>query len=335
VQKSIATIIKFILSIGLGVLLVWLSVRNLSPKDIAQMKDAFSRVNWMWLLVGPILGMLSNVVRALRWDMLLQSLGYKPKLLNVVAAIYVMYLGNVVFPRLGEISRCGIMFKTDGIPIEKSIGTMVLERFVDVLTLLVAGAILFFMEYDLLFGVFQQYIILPIQAKIGQSTFAAAGLYVAVLLIALAVFVWIYRNAEKNRLLLMIKEKVMGMLHGLVAVKDVSSPWLFIFYSILIWIMYFGMGYINFMILSETAHLGASAAIAILFFGTFAFIATQGGVGAYPLITREILLLYGVAANIGYAWGWISWTLQTIMVILAGLLAMGYLSFFAAKKVTS
>lgn len=281
------------------------------------------------------LGMLSNVVRALRWDMLLQSLGYKPKLLNVVAAIYVMYLGNVVFPRLGEISRCGIMFKTDGIPIEKSIGTMVLERFVDVLTLLVAGAILFFMEYDLLFGVFQQYIILPIQAKIGQSTFAAAGLYVAVLLIALAVFVWIYRNAEKNRLLLIIKEKVMGMLHGLVAVKDVSSPWLFIFYSILIWIMYFGMGYINFMILSETAHLGASAAIAILFFGTFAFIATQGGVGAYPLITREILLLYGVAANIGYAWGWISWTLQTIMVILAGLLAMGYLSFFAAKKVTS
>jgi len=335
VQKSIATIIKFILSIGLGVLLVWLSVRNLSPKDIAEMKDAFSRVNWIWLLVGPFLGMLSNVVRALRWEMLLTSLNYKPKFSNVVASVYVMYLGNIVFPRLGEISRCGIMFKTDGIPIEKSIGTMVLERFVDVLTLLVAGTILFFMEYDLLFGVFQQYIIMPIQAKIGQSTFASAGLYIAVLLLVLAAFVWIYRNAEKNRLLLMIKEKVMGMLHGLVAVKDVSSPWLFLFYSILIWVMYFAMGYINFMILSETTHLGVSAAIAILFFGTFAFIATQGGVGAYPLITREILLLYGVAANIGYAWGWISWTLQTLMVIVAGLLAMAYLSFFAPKKVNS
>lgn len=334
-NKSLGTILKFLLSIGLGVLLVWLSVRNLSPKDIAEMKEAFSRVNWFWLVIGPSIGMLSNVVRALRWEMLLQSLGYKPKFPNVVAAVYVMYLGNVVFPRLGEISRCGIMFKTDGIPIEKSIGTMVLERIVDVLTLLIAGVILFFMEYDLLFGVFQQYIIIPIQAKMGQSTFAAVGLYALVALIALAVFVWIYRNADKNRLLLIIKEKVMGMLHGLVAVKDVSNPWLFIFYSILIWVMYFAMGYVNFMILTETAHLGASAAIAILFFGTFAFIATQGGVGAYPLITREILLLYGVAANIGYAWGWIAWTLQTIMVIVAGLLAMGYLSFFAQKRETT
>jgi hypothetical protein len=124
----------------------------------------------------------------------------------------------------------------------------------------------------------------------------------------------------------------MGLLYGINSIRTVENPFLFVVYSILIWVMYFLMTYCNFMALTETAHLGVIPALALLFFGTFAFIATQGGIGAYPLIVREILLLYGVTANIGYAFGWISWSLQTLMVLISGLIALGYLTFVANPK---
>lgn len=330
-KKLLLSILKFALSLGLGALLVWLAVRKLTADDIAEMKAAFERANWFWLFMGTAIGMLSNFVRAERWNMLLRSLGYKAKFGNVAAAVYVMYLGNIAFPRLGEISRCGIVFKTDGVPIEKSIGTMVLERIVDVVTLLGVGFLLFFVQHDLLFSVFDKYLITPLKLKLQSDGDSSLLLQIGVLIFVAAISFLIYKKAAKLPLVVVFLEKIKGMLIGLTAVRKVENPWLFIFYSVLVWVMYLGMGYCNFLAFAETAHLGVGAAMAILFFGTFAFIATQGGVGAYPLITREILLLYGVSANIGYAWGWIAWTAQTLMVILAGLIAMAYLAFQKKK----
>lgn len=330
-KKLLISILKFALSLGLGALLVWLAVRKLTPEDINEMKAAFARANWFWLFMGTAIGMLSNFVRAERWNMLLRSLGYKAKFGNVAAAVYVMYVGNIAFPRLGEISRCGVVFKTDGVPIEKSIGTMVLERIVDMLTLLTVGFLLFFVQHDLLFSVFEKYLIVPIQAKLQSTGNTSFYVQIAVLLLIPVLGFFIYKKAAKLPLVGVVLQKAKGMLSGLIAIRNVENPWLFLCYSILVWVMYLGMGYCNFMAFAETAHLGVGAAMAILFFGTFAFIATQGGVGAYPLITREILLLYGVSANIGYAWGWIAWTAQTLMVILSGLIAMAYLSFQKKK----
>lgn len=330
-KKLLSGILKFALSLGLGALLVWLAVRKLTADDISEMKAAFDRASWFWLFMGTAIGMLSNFVRAERWNMLLRSLGYKAKFGNVAAAVYVMYVGNVAFPRLGEISRCGIVFKTDGVPIEKSIGTMVLERIVDVLTLLCVGVLLFFMQHDLLFSVFEKYLIAPLHLKMQSAGASSIYIKIGVVFFVAAASILIYKKASKLPIIGVVTQKLKGMLSGLTAVRNVENPWLFVFYSILVWAMYLAMGYCNFMAFAETAHLGIGAAMAILFFGTFAFIATQGGVGAYPLITREILLLYGVSANIGYAWGWIAWTAQTLMVILSGLVAMAYLAFQQKK----
>jgi hypothetical protein len=165
-KKTLVNVVKFGISIGLGVLLVWLAVRKLSSNDINEMREAFSRSNWFWLIIGPAIGMASNLVRAERWNMLLRSIGYRAKFWNVAAAVYVMYIGNLAFPRLGEISRCGIVYTTDGIPVEKSIGTMVVERLVDVVTMLAVGVILFFLQYELLQAFFNQYLIDPIKSKL-------------------------------------------------------------------------------------------------------------------------------------------------------------------------
>lgn len=330
-KKTLVNVVKFGVSIGLGVLLVWLAVRKLTSNDINEMREAFSRSNWFWLIVGPAIGMASNLVRAERWNMLLRSIGYRAKFWNVAAAVYVMYIGNLAFPRLGEISRCGIVYTTDGIPVEKSIGTMVVERLVDVVTMLAVGVILFFLQYDLLQTFFNQYLVDPIKSKLNigdGSMLIKLGLMV---LLAI-VFGVIFLKVKNSKVGKMIQEKVMGLLYGINSIRTVENPLLFVFYSILIWAMYFVMQYCNFMALTETAHLGAIPALAILFFGAFAFIATQGGIGAYPLVVREILLLYGISANIGYAFGWISWSLQTLMVLVSGLIALGYLAFVKRSK---
>ena len=330
-KKTLVNLAKFGVSIGLGVLLVWLAVHNLTPKDINEMREAFSRSNWFWLIVGPAIGMASNLVRAERWNMLLRSIGYRAKFWNVAAAVYVMYIGNLAFPRLGEISRCGIVYTTDGIPVEKSIGTMVVERLVDVVTMLAVGVILFFLQYDLLQSFFNQYLIEPVKSKLNISD-GSVLIKLGLIALLVVVFGFVFLKLKNSKLGKLIQEKVMGLLYGINSIRTVERPFLFVFYSILIWGMYFLMQYCNFKALTETAHLGLVPALAILFFGAFAFIATQGGIGAYPLVVREILLLYGISSNIGYAFGWISWSLQTLMVLVSGLIALGYLAFVKRSK---
>lgn len=323
-KKIFVNIAKFSFSLGLGILLVWLSVRDLKPSDINEMRNAFKNVSWSWLIFGSLIGMGSNLVRAERWSMLLRSMGYKPKYANVAASVYIMYIGNVIFPRLGELSRCGIIYKTDNVPLEKSIGTMVVERAVDMLTLLAVGVVLFFLQYDMLYAIFDKYLISPLYRKYdNMSVISVMFLFTAVFFSTGFLF-WIFKRFNFG-IINVLKEKLEGLWYGLTAIRKLENPFLFIVYSLLIWVIYLLMGICTFKGIEATAHLGFNAGLVVLFFGTFAFIATQGGIGAYPIITREVLLLFGISANIGYAFGWIAWTLQTLFILIFGLGAAVYL----------
>jgi hypothetical protein len=323
-KKLISNITKFVFSIGLGVLLIWLSVRNLEQSDINEMRNALKHVSWLWLILGTLIGMASSWVRAERWNMLLRSMGYKAKIANVAAAVYIMYIGNIIFPRLGEITRCGIVYKTDSVPLEKSIGTMVVERAVDMITLLLVGISLFFLQYDMLKSVFDKYIITPLALKYENMSVISIVVLFLTLFFAVGIGLWAFKRFNFG-FLDVLKDKLMGLWHGLIAIRKVESPFLFIIYSVLIWAMYLMMGVCTLKGVEATSHLGFNASLVILFFGTFAFIATQGGVGAYPIIAREILLLFGISANVGYAWGWIAWSIQTAFMVLFGLASFAYL----------
>lgn len=325
-KKLLSNIAKFAFSLGLGALLVWLSVKNLNGDDYREMRNAFKNVSWLWLILGPLIGMASNLVRAERWNMLLRSMGYKAKFANVAAAVYIMYIGNIIFPRLGEVSRCGIIYKTDGVPIEKSIGTMVVERIVDVFTLLTVGVALFFLQYDLLSSVFDKYLLSPLYAKYENASVLSVMFLFTTTFFIIGFLFWAYkRYGSKLKIFDTLKDKFEGLWHGLLSIRKVESPLLFIVYSIVIWGMYLLSTICLFKGVEATMGLGWNAGLVLLFFGTFAFIATQGGVGAYPIIAREILLLFGISANVGYAWGWISWSLQTAFVILFGFFSFAYL----------
>ncbi|MGB1243279.1 MAG: hypothetical protein ACPG49_12200, partial [Chitinophagales bacterium] len=113
---------------------------------------------------------------------------------------------------------------------------------------------------------------------------------------------------------------------------DVKNIPLFIFYSLFIWVMYFCMIYACFFSLSATENLGIGAALACLVFGTFGFLLTQGGLGAYPIAIAATLALYGIENNIGYAFGWLAWLSQTVLILFAGLVALAILPLFKMRS---
>jgi hypothetical protein len=321
-SKTLGNVLKLVISLGLGVFIIWMTTHNLTPKDIADIKSVFSHADYKWVILGPLIGMLSNVVRGERWKLLLNSVGYNPSRTNVISSVYVMYALNLVFPRLGEVTRCTLLYKTDNIPLDKSIGTMVLERMVDMVTILIVGAILMVFQYQLLIDLFKDKVLSNYAGYIDKLTTGYWGIMLLITATAmgLGALYFLYKLRE-HHIIGKVWTFIVGIVHGLASILKLDNPLLFIFYSILIWVMYFMMTYLCFQALPETTSMGVLAGMACLFFGGFAYIISPGGLGAYPATIGAVLLLYNVPFNIGFGFGWLAWSVQTAAVIVFGVIS--------------
>jgi uncharacterized membrane protein YbhN (UPF0104 family) len=312
-SKTLANILKLTISLGLGIFIIWFTTSKLTSKDIADITNIFKRADYKWLVMGPIIGMLSNVVRAERWKLLLNSVGYQPRRINVISSVFVMYALNLVFPRLGEVTRCTLLYKTDDIPLDKSI---------DMVSILIVGALLMAFQYQLLFDLLNNTILSHYSGTAKSFTTGYLGIIALVGLIAVVagIIYFLYRMRE-HRILGKVWNFGMGILNGLASILKLDNPLLFIFYSFLVWFMYFLMIYVCFFALPETAHLGIWPGLACLFFGGFAYIISPGGLGAYPATLGAVLLIYSIPFTVGFGFGWLVWSAQTAAVIVFGIIS--------------
>lgn len=322
-KKYLISFLKLSVSLGIGIGLIYWFVGKMSPADKELTIDTIKRADYFWILLAPVLGMVSNFSRAQRWRQLLQPMGYYPKFSNTWFSIMLMYLFNLFFPRLGEVSRCGILARYENVPLDKSIGTMVVERIVDLISILVIGAVLLFVEYDRLYSYFDANVLnKKAAAPVAGADFTkwiVLGVITA-LLIGAAVYIEIKYGFAKLKAIM--KERLMGFAEGLKSIRDVKSPLEFIFHSVFIWVCYFLMIYLSFSALPETSSLSFFAGIACLFFGGFAMVATPGGIGAYPAVVSQVLILYAVQGTIGYAFGSIVWAAQMGSILIGGLISL-------------
>ncbi|MFI4963676.1 MAG: lysylphosphatidylglycerol synthase transmembrane domain-containing protein [Legionellales bacterium] len=141
-KKYIGSIIKLVVSLGIGVALVFWFVGQMSPSDKQNVIDDVKRANYVWVIIPPLIGLISNYFRTQRWRILLRSLGYNPAFLNTFLSVMIMYFLNLFFPRLGEVSRCGVLSRYEKIPLDKAIGTMVLERVMDLVCIGIVSLLL-------------------------------------------------------------------------------------------------------------------------------------------------------------------------------------------------
>jgi len=324
-KKHFGNILKFIISLCIGVGLVFWSLKDVTAEQKQMILDAFKSANYFWLFLLMFIGLASNFFRAQRWRLLLRPIGYNPNYWNTFSAVMAMFFFNLLFPRLGELMRCTILYRYEKVPVEKSIGTMVLERIIDLVCILVLGVIILLFEYQRFYVFFAE-----IAAKINFVKVGIAGV-IATIVGIIAFYFLNKKKAIHNEIVReehVIIAKLKGLWQGLISIKDLKERWEFIFHTFAIWICYILMPYFGFKCMEETAGLGLTAAMAAVFFGGFAMVLTQGGVGAFQIVIQKILVAYGIGEIIGLSYGWISWTVQTASVIIAGILSLIFLAVY-------
>ena len=333
-KKKILDFSKIIFFLSLGVFFIWLFMHNLTPEEKKDIYTSFLSANYWWIIVSILVGILSHLSRTIRWKLLLEPMGYNPGFRNTFFAVMIGYFANMALPRLGEVTRCGILARYEKIPIQKSFGTVVTERGLDLISLIIVFLINFFIHLDKLSlfkttGLYKNF-----QDRYDhiENPGMYYWLFFGFLLLLLFIF-WKLRHKISHLYLYQkTKEIVLGFLEGIKSLTKIKKPFWFIFHSIMIWIFYWIMAWVPFFSLPETSHLGMDVGLAVLVFGSIGIIVVQGGIGIYPWIVAEILVLFAIPATKGYAMGWLLWTGQSLMIIGLGILSLTLLPLLNNKK---
>lgn len=268
----------------------------------------------------------------MRWLQLIRPLGFQPRLSSAYHALLFGYLANMAIPRLGEISRCGALRKSDEVPFEKLIGTVIVERLLDVLMLAICITLTAFLEFERLGGFFMEHLISPFNEKVGSST-ALIFIFITIVTIGIIALYRLFRMSNPPKFVQKVKTLLLGVMQGLRAFAQVERKGLFAFHTIFIWVMYFLMSYLCFFALPDTHHLGPSAALFIMVLGGLGMTApVQGGIGTYHLLVSSGLLLYGLTETDGLAYATLSHTIATGLLIILGFISMLLLFFFVKTR---
>jgi len=299
-------------------------MHNLTKEEKKEIYESFLNANYFWIIISFIFALLSHISRTLRWMILLEPMGYVPRKKNTFLALMIGYFANLALPRLGEITRCGILLKYEKIPIQKSFGTVVTERALDLIMLGLIFIVSFFVHINKLKLFKESALYLNIAEKYSNIKNPNTIIFVIILIAGLIVFFFLrFRHRISHfKLYIKVKKIFFGFLEGLKSLVTIKKPFWFIFHTLFIWSMYLAMTWIIFFCLPETSHLNLDVGLAVLVFGSIAIVLVQGGIGIYPWIVAEILALFAIPSTTGYAMGWLLWTGQTLMVIITGLLSM-------------
>lgn len=326
------SIIQFVILLGLGILLVWLSLRQVADRK-EEIISAFRNADYFWVGVATFIGFLSHFLRAYRWNYLLKPLGYKVSLFNATSAVFIGYFANYGLPRMGEISRCTVVDRYEKIPFQTGFGTVVTERIIDFVLLIVIFVLTLLFQFAELGNLADQYIFSHIREKF--HVFAEKPL-TGIILLVLVVGAFAALFMLRKKIAGVFKGKfgnfVKGFAEGLSSVRNIKNLPAFIGLSLLIWLCYFYSLYTCLKALPETSVITQKGCLTLMLFGTFGVIFTPGGLGAYHGIITSILMFYGVSQIPAVALPWLTWTSQFILVLILGLLSLVLLPIVNKKK---
>ena len=333
-KKRLGDILKFVVFLGIGIFFIYWFLLKLDAEEKAAIWQSFLSARWGWVWGVMAISLISHFVRALRWRLLFKPLKHSPTVNNTFGAVMVTYLANLAVPRLGEVMRCAMLRTSEKIPMEKSLGTVVTERIIDMLMFVVIvllGFLLMFSSvkdfiYD---SLSQKFSSLPTLAGI-----AAAGV------ILLAILFVVYKLFHDKLMKFSLYRKGVEMLQGCVdGVKSIlhlgpKSTLLFLLYSLIIYFLYIAGGWVILNAFADTEQLGFQTAFVIYLFGSVGMMISQGGLGAYPVLVWQALALYDIGESTGLACGWLLWGSQQVVVLVIGLVYLVYFSLLKKKENT-
>lgn len=326
-KKSVLKVLKFLAFFTLGAFIFWLIYKD---QDIDRIKSVLTNdVNYYWVAVSLVIGLISHVSRTLRWGLMIEPIGHKPRFINSFLAVMVGYVMNLVLPRMGEISRCGVVTRYEKISFPKLVGTVVAERLIDMISLLVLLTIVFFSQFGKMLSFLNH------NPEIKEKLYAAfTSPYLIIGLIVLVVFAYFFRNAFKSSV---VFKKIKGILknfkEGFISIRLIKRKGWFYFHSVFIWVLYYLMLYAIFFAFDFTRDLNPIAGLTTFVLASFGMVApVQGGFGAYHFMATEALNLYGVEKVNGEIFALVAHESTTFMIIIIGIISLLILPFINRRN---
>jgi hypothetical protein len=313
VKKQLSKWLSILLPIALGVYLTIYTYHKFSPQQLLEIKGYFKEADYKYIVLALLIAIIGNMSRAFRWKYSLDHLGYPTTFATNYMAINICYLLNLTVPKSGEISRAVILKKYNNIPFDKGFGTIVAERIVDLMVLLV----FIFTAFILQFSVVKSFIL----DKIPVEKAWIAGLIVTVGGLAI---VALFRFS-KSKWIEKIKLKLAGLREGISTLLYMKNKGWYALHTLFIWSSYVLMFYVTLFALPQTSSITFGAVVTAFVVGSIAIAFTNSGFGSYPFMIAKILALYGISETAGSAFGWIVWSSQMFLVVLLGLLSFLFL----------
>ncbi len=305
-------ILKYLIGLGVAGVLLYLAFRNVDFESfIAKTKE----VDYTWIYISVVLSLVPYFLRAYRWNLLLEGVGYTGlSTPRTTVSVIIAYLANLALPRMGEMTRCAVLQRTEGVKFSQGLGTVITERAFDTLTLLGIIGLTFLLEYERLADFFIENLFSKIQLSIGWIV-----ALVIIGLLGVMTFILVARmllkSSSTNKIVAFIKEIIIG----LDSIRKVKQPIGFLFSTLGIWIAYYFMSYIIVFTIPETSHLDWMAGLALLVTGGIGMAApVQGGIGTFHLFVSAMLISYGVDQQVGIFLATLLHTSQVGAVILFG-----------------
>lgn len=346
-KKHLISILKYSLFLGIGIaIMVWLynsqndafqeqlRLDGKPPRPfINKLIDDFRSVNVFWIGMTLLAFSISNWSRAIRWNMLIHPLGYQPKTLNAFFAVNISYFTNLWMSRAGEVVRASALAKAEGISVSRVMGTVVVDRILDMVTLAIIVGFSFLVQYDLLW----QWLDQNMGSGDGSFRLFQHPVFIGLMAFGVLSMVLFYVFRKKIAQLPLINKVwhiVEKFAEGLKTIKKIKNLPVFIFHSINIWVMYYFMTLLAFYAFAPTADLTPMAALTVFVFGTFGIvIPSPGGMGTYHFLATSALLLYGIKGEDGFAFANIVFfTIQIFYNVVAGILSIFFLNRLNKKQ---
>jgi uncharacterized protein (TIRG00374 family) len=317
-RKVAFDILKYSITLGIAALLLWYVYKDIS---FVSLKKHFVNINYYWIALSICIALFSHYIRAYRWNILLEPLGYKLKTRRTFIAVMVGYFANNLVPRLGEVSRCGVLKKNDNVSMTSAFGSVVAERTLDLLILIILASLTFLIEFDKL----NKFIIEKFQDKLPQSesiyglAFAGFGIIIALLMLTFVLYKLFRERLHRNSLYLKIRQFIKELLTGFLSIRKIKNQVGFWISTVGIWFLYYLMLIVVFYAFPPTYNLSLLAGLTLLIMSGLGMSApVQGGIGVFHILISSVLVLYGVSAEDGKVFALIAHTTQFMTIMLFG-----------------
>ncbi len=316
-MKILKVILRIAVPLALGIMIFWWVYRKM---DFAQIYEIMSQgIHYPWLVLSCAFGLLSHLLRAIRWKMLIHLLGVKPSLNTLTNSVFINYGANLILPRLGEFSRCVFISQKEKISFSKVFGTLLSERLVDSILVLLMVFTGIFTMHDIYLDFLENHVHIHIPFRVW---FTSPGFYLLIMMLSVVGYT-IYKKTRHPRLALKIRVILRELWVGIKTLGILPHKGRFLLLTLALWLCYLLQLYVCFFALDFTQHLGFNICLAIFVMGNIAFaLPVQGGIGPWHLMVISTLMFYGLDEMHAAAFALVAHTLITILNAISGIYAV-------------